>query len=337
MEDYITISELKREDFEDILKIASELKEKYKNGKKHRLLEDKTLFMIFYNSSLRTRNSFEAGMTQLGGHAIFLEPKTIYTPSFKSGAKTERISDTAQVLSRMGNAISIRIFGEPTGWNYGTGNKIVREFARWSNIPVINMECDMFHPCQAAADMLTIKERFKDFKGKKLAICWSPNSSVWKPTGVPQSLSIAATLMGMDVVLASPKGLEIDPKIIDIAKYNIGKNGGSLKITNNYKEAYKDADIVYAKSWTSLKFLPPKTKKPQLSKIRALFKKNKNWTCDKKKMKLAKEKAIYMHSLPAEIGAEVTQDVIDGKQSVVFDQAENRMHTQKAILVKLLK
>ena len=168
--DFLTLIEYTREEVDTILDVALDLKKKFALGEKHRLLEDKTLFMVFYNQSLRTRNSFEAGMTQLGGHAHFLDPKKIYTPALEGEEEaysTERVSDVARVLSRMGHGISIRMYGDPVGWEYGKAHRIFREFAKWSDIPIINMECDKYHPCQALADVLTIKEKYGNDLGNR--------------------------------------------------------------------------------------------------------------------------------------------------------------------------
>ncbi len=162
--DFLAETDFTREEIETVLDVAEELKADRAMGKPHDdILRGKTLFMIFYNQSLRTRNSFEAGMTQLGGHAHYLDPSKIYTPAMEGrevAYSTERVSDVARVLDRMGDAISIRCYGDPVDWEYGGAHAMLREFARWANIPVINMEDDIYHPCQGLADVLTVKEKF---------------------------------------------------------------------------------------------------------------------------------------------------------------------------------
>jgi len=337
--DWITIMEWSREELDEILKAAFDLKEKFKKGIPHKYLDGKTLFMIFYNRSLRTRNSFEAGMTQLGGHAHFLDPKdAIYTPALPGDEiayTTERIADVARVLSRYGHGIAIRIYGKHAKWIYGRGNRIVREFAKWADIPVINMECDMFHPCQAMADIMTIFEKLNKPEGKKFVMSWAYTPSVEKPLAVPQSAVLVAAKFGMDVVLAHPKGFELDPKVVETAKEYADKYGGSFEVVYDMDEAFEGADVVYPKSWTSMKFLPPNVAEPNFDAIKELFEKNKHWICTQEKMDLT-NKAIYMHCLPADRGFEVTDDVIDGPQSVVWDQAENRLHVQKAIMAMIM-
>lgn len=339
--DWITDLEFTKEELETILEVAWDLKKKRATGEPHELLRGKTLFMIFYNQSLRTRNSFEAGMHQLGGHAHDLNPKQIYTPALPGreiAYSTERVSDVARVLSRMGEGIAIRCYGEPVDWIYGEANRMIREFAHWADIPVINMEDDMYHPCQAMADIMTIIEKKgRDLKGKKFVMSWAYSPSVEKPLAVPQSAITVASKFGLNITLAYPEGLELDPNIIDAVKENVRKYGGNFEIVNDMKEAFKDADIVYPKAWTSKHFIPPEVSKPMLEKTQELFDKNKHWKTTKEMMKLAKEDAIYMHCLPADRGFEVEDDVMDGPQSVIFDQAENRLHAQKAIMTLLMR
>ncbi len=339
--DWITDLEYTKEELETILEVAWDLKRKRATGEPHELLKGKTLFMIFYNQSLRTRNSFEAGMHQLGGHAHDLNPKQIYTPALPGrevAYSTERVSDVARVLSRMGEGIAIRCYGEPVDWIYGEANRMIREFAYWADIPVINMEDDMYHPCQAMADIMTIIEKKgRDLRGKKFVMSWAYSPSVEKPLAVPQSAITVASKFGLNITLSYPEGLELDPNIIEAVKENVKKHGGSFEIVNDMKEAFKDADIVYPKSWTSKHFIPPEVDKPMLEKTQELFEKNKHWKTTKEMMKLAKEDAIYMHCLPADRGFEVDDDVIDGTQSVVFDEAENRLHVQKAIMALLMR
>ncbi len=334
--DFITLLDYTKEEIEFILDFSAELKEKFKSGRSHKYLEDKTLFMIFYNSSLRTRNSFEAGMTQMGGHAHFLDPNKIYMPVLEGeevAYSTERISDVARVLDRMGHGIAVRMYGDPVGWVNGKANRIVREFAHWAErVPIINMECDIYHPCQGMADILTVKEHCGGFKGKKFVMSWAYSPSVHKPLSVPHSAVIAAATVGCDVVLAHPEGLELDDDVIAATRKRAEESGGSFEITHSMEDAFKDADVVYPKAWTSKHFIPPIAEAPMMEKTQELFDANKSWICDAAKMKLAKPDAKYMHCLPCDRGFEVTDEVIDGPNSVVFDEAENRLHVQKAIM-----
>jgi N-acetylornithine carbamoyltransferase len=338
--DYITLLNYSREEIDTLLDVALDLKRKFVTGESHHLLSDKSLFMIFYNQSLRTRNSFEAGMTQLGGHAHFLSPGKIYTPALEGDEQaysTERVSDVARTLSRMGHAIAIRMYGNPVGWVYGKANEIVNEFARWSDIPIINMECDKYHPCQALADLLTVKEKLGGFAGRRFVMSWAYSPSVEKPLSVPQSAIIGATKMGMEVVLAHPKGLELDPEVIKTCQVNAENSGGSFQISNDMQEAFHGADVVYPKSWTSLENIPPNSARLEMEKTERLFNEHKDWICNQAKMDLCKPGAVYMHCLPCDRGFEVTDEVIDGPRSVVFDEAENRLHVQKAVMALTMR
>jgi len=339
--DFITLLDWSKEEIETILDVALDLKRRYSLRERHsHLLPERTLFMIFYNQSLRTRNSFEAGMTQLGGHAHFLDPGKIYTPALPGkevAYSTERVSDVARVLSRMGDGIAIRCYGGPVDWVYGAANELIKNFACWADIPVINMEDDKYHPCQALADVLTIKEKFGGFKGVKFVMSWAYSPSVKKPRAVPQSAIIAATMLGMDVTLAHPKGMELDEDIIEACKKNAIVNGGTFQISNDFKKAVSGAHVVYPKAWASKPLFKPPVGQDDPQEAQKVFDAHKDWICDKTMMELASNDAIYMHCLPADRNFEVTDEVIDGPQSAVFDEAENRLHVQKALLTLIMK
>ena len=339
--DFLTLLDYSQEEIETILDVALDLKRRFAIGEPHdQLLRGKTLFMIFYNQSLRTRNSFEAGMTQLGGHAHFLDPQKIYTPALEGrevAYATERVSDVARVLSRMGEGIAIRCYGDPVGWEYGGAHAIEREFARWADIPVINMECDKYHPCQGLADVFTVKEKFGAFSGVKFVMSWAYSPSVHKPRAVPQSAIIAPTMMGMEVILAHPKGMELDDEVLKACQGYAEKYGGSFAISNDMREAFEGAQVVYPKAWTAAIMHAPPVGQLDEKRTQEIFAANQEWICDEEKMKLAHKDAIYMHCLPCDRGLEVTNEVIDGPQSVVFDEAENRLHVQKAIMALTMR
>jgi len=336
--DFITTQEWSIDELNRALELAIELKKKQKKRIPHRLLEGSTLYMLFYNPSLRTRNSFQTGIFQLGGQGIDLSPKAVYKPALAGDEipyVTERISDVARVLSGYGDAISIRIYGESVNWIYKKGNQIVREFAKWADIPVINMECDIFHPCQAMADVLTMKERLGTLEGKKVVMSWAYSGGV-KPVAVPQSCVLNFARFGADVVLAHPKGLELDPEVIEWTKKNADESGGSFRISYSMDEAFEGADVVYPKSWGSLKFMAPNLPKVDEDGMLKLMNEHKDWIATSEKLDLCAKDVIYMHCLPADRGMEVTDEVIDGAHSVVFEEAENRLHAQKAIMVLIM-
>mgnify|MGYP000266681795 CR=1 FL=1 len=317
--DFITLLEWSREEVEQILDLALDLKRRFAIGEPHdHILRSKTLFMIFYNQSLRTRNSFEAGMTQLGGHAHYLDPAKIYTPALAGrevAYSTERVSDVARTLSRMGHAIAIRCYGDPVDWEYGGANAMIREFARWADIPVLNMEDDKYHPFQALADILTVREKFGGFKGVKFVMSWAYSPSIHKPRAVPQSAIIAATKMGMDVVLAHPQGMELDPEVLAACQEYAQRYGGSFAISNDMREAMEGAHVVYPKAWCATPIFQPPVGENDPRKTQEIFDRNKHWICNADLMKLAHPEAIYLHCLPCDRGFEVTDEVIDGPQS----------------------
>ncbi|MGQ9457833.1 MAG: N-acetylornithine carbamoyltransferase [Anaerolineae bacterium] len=339
--DFLTLLDWTPEEVETILDVALDLKRRRAIGEPHdHLLRGKTLFMIFYNQSLRTRNSFEAGMTQLGGHAHFLDPGKIYTPALPGkevAYSTERVSDVARVLSRMGDAIAIRCYGDPVDWVYGGAHELLRNFAYWADIPVLNMEDDKYHPFQALADILTVQEKFGTFKGVRFVMSWAYSPSVHKPRAVPQSAILAATMMGMDVTLAHPKGMELDPEVLEACRKFAADRGGSFQVQYDFEEALKGAHVVYPKAWTAVPMFKPPVGEDDPKKAQEIFDAHKDWICNRDRMALADKHAIYLHCLPADRGFEVTDDVIDGPQSAVFDEAENRLHVQKAVMALVMR
>jgi N-acetylornithine carbamoyltransferase len=339
--DFLAETDFTREEIDTILDAAEDLKRERARGILHdQTLRSKTLFMIFYNQSLRTRNSFEAGMTQLGGHAHYLDPDKIYTPAMEGhevAYSTERVSDVARVLDRMGDAIAIRCYGDPVEWEYGGSHAMLKEFARWSNIPVLNMEDDIYHPFQGLADMLTVKEKFGGYKGIKFTMSWAYSPSVHKPRAVPQSAILYATMMGMEVTLAHPKGMELAPDVLAQCQEYAGTYGGSFKVVNDFNSATQSAHVVYPKAWCATPIFKPPHGQSDPKKTQAIFDQHKDWICTPQTMALADKNAIYMHCLPCDRGFEVTNDVIDktsgsGWLSAAFDEAENRLHVQKAVM-----
>ncbi|HHS96871.1 MAG TPA: ornithine carbamoyltransferase [Chloroflexi bacterium] len=345
--DFITLLDWTKEEVETILDVALDLKRRFALGEPHdHILRAKTLFMIFYNQSLRTRNSFEAGMTQLGGHAHYLDPSKIYTPALPGkevAYSTERVSDVARVLSRMGHAIAIRCYGDPVDWVYGAADEMIRNFAYWADIPVLNMEDDKYHPFQALADILTVYEKFGTFKGVKFVMSWAYSPSVHKPRAVPQSAIIAATKMGMDVVLARPPEMALDPEVIAACKKYAEETGGSFSISEDFEEAAKGAHVLYPKAWAPIQMFKPPVGEDNPELAQEIFDRYKDWKATPEYMALAEPNAIYMHCLPADRGWEVEDSVIDntdpksGWRSVVFDEAENRLHVQKAVMSLVMR
>ena len=237
----------------------------------------------------------------------------------------------------MGDAIAIRCYGDPVKWEYGGAHRMLREFARWADIPVLNMEDDIYHPFQGLADIFTVKEKFGGFKGVKFLMSWAYSPSIEKPRAVPQSAILYASMMGMDVTLAHPRGMELAPDILAQFRTYAKQAGGSFKISNEFNDALKGQHVVYPKAWCATPLFLPPVGKADEKKTQEIFDRNKGWICDEKHLKLAAKNAVYLHCLPCDRGYEVSNEVIDGPQSAVFDQAENRLHVQKAVMSLVMR
>ena len=298
--DFISIHDFTPAEIAYILEVGAILKEEQKQGIPHPHLAGKTLGMIFQKSSTRTRVAFEVGMYQLGGHALFLSPRDIQL------GRGETIQDTAQVLSRMLDGIMIRTFD----------HEEVLELAKWADIPVINGLTDLLHPTQVIGDMITIKEHKGRLQGLKLAFIGDGNN-------VAHSLLFGGAKVGMEVVIAAPPGFEPDSQIVSLAQEDAQATGAKLWVVNDPAEAVRDADIVYTDVWASM------GQEDQAAEKEQQFNK---YQVNQSLMSLAKRDAIVMHCLPAKRGKEITDEVMDGPQSVVFDEAENRLHAHKAIM-----
>ncbi len=315
--DWITTQEWTNAELDVLLDVAEDLKRKFKDRVPHRYLADQTIFLMFFDKSTRTRNSFEAGMTQLGGHAHFL------TADAMQVSHGESAKDTGIILSSYGHGIAIRHDLIP-----GEGNAYMREVARWADKPVINMQCDIDHPCQTLADLMTIRElRGRDLRRLKIAVSWAYAPSYAKPLSVPQGLIMLMPRFGLDVTLAHPKEYGLMPSTMQAAEENARTGGGKFRVVDDMDEAFRDADVVIPKSWGCLD-----TMGANPSESLRIAKQYTSWICDARRMGLAKPNVLYMHPLPADRGNEVTDEVIDGPQSVVYREAENRLHTAKAIM-----
>ena len=313
--DLICDLDFSKEEVETVLDVAWDLKRKRALGKPHPLLRDKTLGMLFFFSSTRTRCSFEAGMAQLGGHAAFIESRTTQV------AHGDTAKEIGDILGRYFDGIAIR------HCDWQVGNQYINSVAEASRSPVLNMQCDLYHPFQCLADLMTIIEKKgRDLRRKKLVVSWAYASSYLKPISVPQSLILQMPRFGLDVTLAYPQEFGLMPDVIEEAKAQARRYGTGFEIVHDMDEAFRDADIVYAKSWGPMMT----TTDPEEGK--RLQDQYQDWITDERRIALAKEDAIYMHPLPADRDVEVTSAVMDGPHSVVFDQAENRLHAQKGVM-----
>ncbi|HEU4487932.1 MAG TPA: ornithine carbamoyltransferase [Actinomycetota bacterium] len=315
--DFISTADWSVDELEIALDVAAELKAAFKSGDAHRLLEDKTLFMIFLDLSTRTRNAFEAGMTQLGGHAHFIDANTSQI------AHGESPRDMGIILSSYGHGIAIRHDKVP-----GEGTAYMRAVAEHSDAPVINLQCDEDHPTQQLADLMTIEEHFgtRNLEGMKVCVSWAYAPSYAKPMSVPQGLALLLPRFGANVVIARPPEYRLMSHVMKRAQQLAEEGGGSLTEVEDMDEGYANAEVVYPKSWGAEHLFSNE------SEALALNARYKDWICNRQRMELASAGAIYMHCLPADRGYEVTDEVIDGPQSVVFQEAANRLHTGKALL-----
>jgi len=341
---FIRLQDFTKAELSGMLELGMQLKADNAMRRRHNdILDGRTLFMMFFNPSLRTRNSFEAGIFQLGGHGHFLEPSSTRLPTLEGedvGYASERISDVARVLSSMGDAIGIRILGDVVDWEYEKSFRIIEEFAKWSVKPVINMEDNKYHPCQGMADAMSLWEMNggQDLRGRKIGVTWAWGSSPKKPIAPHHDFMYMASLFGADVTFARPPEMRIDPEIEAQVKANCELYGGKYTVSDRMEDACEGADVVYAKNYVCLDLLPPVTSEPKKDEMLKLFSQYKDWIADERRMNMAKPTAQYMHCLPCERGAEVSDAVLDGKWGAAcFNEAENRLHAQKGVMAAIIQ
>lgn len=304
MKDFISLHDYSKEEITKLLELALKLKSELKNGIPHPILKGKSLGMIFTKSSTRTRVSFEVGMSQLGGTPLFLSGNDIQL------GRGETIYDTANVLSRYLDGIMIRTYA----------HQDVLDLAKYASIPIINALTDLLHPCQVLADLQTAYEHKGKLEGLKLAYIGDGNN-------MAHSLMYGCAKMGMEIAVATPKGYECDAQIVDAAKDDAKKCGGKVITTYDPIEAISNADVVYSDTWVSM---GQEAEKAERIKIFMPYQVNADLFAK------AKDDAVFMHCLPAYRGYEVTEDVIDSEHSIIFDEAENRLHAQKAVMATLM-
>ncbi|MCH7846134.1 MAG: ornithine carbamoyltransferase [Acidobacteria bacterium] len=312
--DMITTQEWTKDELDTVIDVAVDLKRRRALGEPHALLRDKVLAMLFFFSSTRTRASFEAGMAQLGGHAMFLDS----TSTQIGHGDTWR--EIGEILGRYDDGIAIRQV------DWGIGNDYIRAVAEASRTPVLNMQCDWYHPFQALADLLTIIEHKGDPRKLTVNVSYAYAASYQKPISVAQSEILLLTRYGANVRLTRPPEFTLMPEILAQATENAKAAHGSFEVIEDFDEGMKGADVVYAKSWGSM------LTTDDLDESAKISEQYTDWITDERRMAMADGDAIYMHPLPADRNIEVTDEVIDGPQSRVFDQAENRLHVQKAVM-----
>ncbi|MGZ8607577.1 MAG: ornithine carbamoyltransferase [Actinomycetota bacterium] len=316
--DLITLQEWTKDEIETALNVAFDLKRQRALGISHALLRDRVLAMLFFFSSTRTRASFEAGMAQLGGHAQFIESRTTQI------SHGDTAKEIGEILGRYNDGIAIRHV------DWGIGNGYQRDVAEASRVPVLNMQCDVYHPFQALADLMTIIEKKGDPKGITATVSWAYAASYQKPMSVPQSLALLLPRFGINVRLVHPPEFALMPDVLEQARENARAAKVGFEVMDDFDRGVGGSDVVYAKSWGAMQTTTDE------AEGKAIIDKYPDWIADERRLATAPD-AIYMHPLPADRGVEVADAVIDGPQSVVYDEAENRLHGQKAVMALTMR
>ncbi len=328
--DFLSTADLTRHELDDLLDLAARVKGK----RPGQVMAGKTLGLLFFQPSLRTRVSFEVAMVQLGGHVINLSSDDLYElepqdQAVMNGPAEEHVKDAARTLSRYVDALGIRAASRTGTWERDRQELLLRSYAKYSSVPVINLETCFAHPCQALADMLTLRENLVSLKGRKLTLLWC-NHPEPKSLGPTHSVLHLAALMGMNVTLAHPLGFEVDQQVLDESKRMAGDAGGSLQVVNDMRAAADGAEVVYARSWGCTKYWDDAEREAMVK--RSL----QDWKVDEALMATTKD-ALLMHPLPVRRNVAASDAVLDGRRSLIYEQAANRAHVQKALLMQLLK
>ena len=329
--DFLKTSDWSSEQLGELIDSAIRFKSR---EEKSRALAGRSVALVFFNPSLRTRASMQAGVFELGGNAVVLEPGgTSWTLEHRDGVvmdtdKTEHVAEFVRVLGRYCVAIGVRTFAALKDWEAERLDPVLNAFAKYSEVPIINLESAMHHPCQAMADMMTIREKLGDGR-KKILMTWAWHPKPL-PMAVPNSFALSAAQMGHDLVVAHPNGYELDDELMTEIRRQAAGAGGRITTSSDIYHAFDGVEVVYAKSWGSKNFYGAPEKD-----IAERIQYRDKWIVDEQKMART-ESAIFMHCLPVRRNVIVTDGVIDSTSSVVVDEAENRLHVQKAILAKLI-
>lgn len=327
---FINTLGMTRDDLEQMLEAAFRFK---KGSDTSKPLAGKSIALVFFNPSLRTRASMQVGIYQLGGEAVVLEPGgTSWTLEHRDGVvmdggKTEHVAEFVRVLERYCVAIGVRTFAALKNWDEERMDPVINSFVRHASVPIINLESAMHHPCQSIADMMTIREKLGT-GGKRVVLTWAWHPKPL-PMAVPNSFALAAAQMGHDLTIAHPEDYDLDEELVSTLSEQATAAGGRVEVVHDIEAAFNDADVIYAKSWGAKRSYG-NTEQEIIGRARY----RKKWIVDEEKMELTNN-AIFMHCLPVRRNVIVTDAVIDSPRSVVIDQAENRLHVQKAVLAKL--
>jgi N-acetylornithine carbamoyltransferase len=331
MRNFLTTADYSRDELEALIESALRFKRREDQSKP---LAGKSVALVFFNPSLRTRASMQVGLYELGGNPVVLEPGgTSWTLEHRDGAvmdgdKTEHVAEFVRVLGRYCAAIGVRTFAALQNWEEERADPVLKAFAKYSEVPIINLESAMHHPCQALADMMTIREKLGTAP-KRVVLTWAWHPKPL-PMAVPNSFALAMAQMGHELVIAHPRGYELDGELMKSVQQQAAEAGGSVKITNDIMPAFAGADVVYAKSWGAKQFYgTPERDVAERARYREA------WIVDEKKMATTNS-AIFMHCLPVRRNVIVTDGVIDSEAAAVIDEAENRLHVQKAIMAHLI-
>ncbi|MCZ7605405.1 MAG: N-acetylornithine carbamoyltransferase [Planctomycetota bacterium] len=329
--DFLKLADFETAEIDDILKLAFEMKRE----QRHWSLKGKTIIMLFFNSSLRTRTSFEIGAAQLDAQPVVLNVgQDAWNLEWQEGVimngnSPEHIKDAAKVLSRYGDILAVRSFPRMQSYEQDRQDPILSSFSKYASAPLINLESAVEHPCQGLADLMTLREIFnQNTRGKKVVLTWAPHVKPL-PLAVPHSFLLAAAMGGCDITVAHPRKFELEEAVMQQARKIAAKTGGNVKVSHDQDEAFRGAEVVYAKSWLSLEHYG---RMEEEFAYRATL---PNWTVTEEKMALT-SRAKFMHCLPIRRNVVATDGVLDHDDCVVYQQAENRLHAQKALLVKML-
>lgn len=324
--DLITTADWKKEELEDIIRLAREMKKFRYSPRFYNLLKRRTFMMFFYNPSVRTRQSFEAAAVELGGAAQYLVPEAMRLKTATTAGET--IEDVAKVMSRYAVGVGIRRLEDKVSY-YGEGNAMLREFAEYATVPVHNMADDKFHPYQGLSDIMGIQDRLGyNLKGATALITWASGALARSWCSV-QEFAIVASMFGMNVRIAYPEGYDLDPEIMALVRSNCEKNGAKFEIYHDPIESYRGVNVVYSRNWVSPNaYRDGVFQKEEEKKKAASY--SKEWICSAKKMRELTDNALFTHPMPIDRGQEVEDEVASGPNSIIYDVAEYRLHTQKA-------